>query len=752
MNSVAFKNDILVAATKYIKRGWFVFPLHSIGDEGHCTCGNVTCSDAGKHPRVAGGFKAATLDLSQIEKWFGADAPLSNIGIATGEISGITVIDIDIGEGKFGYESWMEATRDHGEPDTLMAQTGSGGMHVIFNYNSVLKTASNVLGKGVDSRNDGGYIVAVPSRHRSGGVYSWLNPETKIGNLPSHLSRRKETRGRPRKDDMYKGKYSIEQVTAMLEHVPSDDRDLWRSVGIILGREFNRAEPAWELYIEWSDKDGGKKGRNHDEIMHEAFYDISQQFSENQLSIGTIVKAAVDNGWSCGTEESDEDFVKALALLPLMDFYRVADTASKKLGVTKTELTQIVKAMRTDIGKSKKSESGVSILFEETEPYHEPVNGAILFDDVLNTLQNHVIADDETLYAATLWIAMTWMVDYCTVLPLAVITAPEKGCGKTTLLTTMGRMVYKQLPVSNISPAAMFRTIEAYRPTLLLDETDASFKDNEELRGLVNSGHTRDAAYVLRVVGDEHEPRVFSTWCPKLLCGIGRLPPTIESRAIILKMRRKTKGESVKNIRHSPIEMFADLKSKLARWSEDNATAFANLHPIMEGLDNRNADNYEPLLALAMLADDEWVKRIKVAAYALCTEDSDNLSVNEELLQDIRKIFELHGKEQIKTVDLLTELCRDDDAPWKTYNRGKEFSSRQLAKRLAEYGIKSKNMRLGSSVQKGYELKQFLDVFSRYLDNNDNLSEKQAELPATTLPPNIDTAYSVANEFIEPMF
>jgi hypothetical protein len=286
------------AATTYVNMGWMVFPLHSIDKDGICTCGNAACSDAGKHPRVQRGLKEASRDLEQIDRWFGVDAPLSNIGIVTGEISGITVVDIDIGEGKFGAESWQEAIKDHGEPNTLMAQTGSGGMHVIFKYNSAIKTASNVLGKGVDSRNDGGYIVGAPSLHRSGGVYDWINWGNEIASLPSHLSRRKENRGRPKKDDMYRGKYTIEQITAMLEVIPADDRDLWRSIGIILGREFDRVDEAWLAYQQWSEKFDGKKGRNHDTIMHEAFYELSQQNSDKQLTVGTIVKAALDNGWA----------------------------------------------------------------------------------------------------------------------------------------------------------------------------------------------------------------------------------------------------------------------------------------------------------------------------------------------------------------------------------------------------------------------------------------------------------------------
>jgi len=294
----SFQYEVLERAREYASLGWHVFPVHSVDDNLKCTCGNPTCSDAGKHPRVARGLKEASRDLAKIEAWFGEDAPPANIGVVTGEISGITVIDIDIGEGKFGAETWAELIREHGEPQTLTAETGSGGMHALFKYNSALKTSSNTLGKGVDCRNDGGYIVAAPSRHRSGGVYKWLNWGDELATLPAHLSRRKETRGRPKRDDSRTNKYSITQVASMLDVIPADDRDLWRAIGIILGRVFDRSDDAWSLYVEWADKTGGKKGRNHDEIMHEAFYALSQEQTEKELSIGTIVKLATENGWA----------------------------------------------------------------------------------------------------------------------------------------------------------------------------------------------------------------------------------------------------------------------------------------------------------------------------------------------------------------------------------------------------------------------------------------------------------------------
>ena len=288
--------SIIEQAKEYVLNGWFIFPAFSIGEDGKCTCGADNCADAGKHPSIQKGVKGASRDLKQVEEWFQDER--HNICIATGKESGITVFDIDIGEGKFGAESWADAISEIGEPVTLMAKTGSGGMHVFFKYNSAITTSSNYLGKGVDTRNDGGYIIAPPSRHRSGGVYEWINPGVDITDVPSALTKRKETRGRPRNDDMYRGKYSIEQVKGMLDAIPSDDRDVWRNVGIILGREFKRSDEAWIAYIEWSDKWEGKKGRSHDAIMREAFYEISQIKGDKELTIGTIVKLALDHGWA----------------------------------------------------------------------------------------------------------------------------------------------------------------------------------------------------------------------------------------------------------------------------------------------------------------------------------------------------------------------------------------------------------------------------------------------------------------------
>ena len=287
--------EILIAAKEYISRGWLVFPTHGINSEGQCTCGKQSCPDAGKHPATQNGLKDASTDQKKIEEWFGETSPAYNVSIVTGKKSGVTIIDIDVGHGKLGAETWSELIAEQGEPNTLMAKTGSGGMHVYFKYNSALKTGSNRLGSGVDVRSDGGYVVAPPSIHRCGDKYEWMNSVV-LDDLPEYLLASKKDLRKGKKKPV---KYTLEQVKKMLTHVAPDDRDTWRHVGVILGREFARSEEAWNVYCEWSDGWAGKKGRNHDEIMREAFYEVSQDTNVGkQLSIGTIVHLAVAAGWA----------------------------------------------------------------------------------------------------------------------------------------------------------------------------------------------------------------------------------------------------------------------------------------------------------------------------------------------------------------------------------------------------------------------------------------------------------------------
>lgn len=292
-----FKTDVLRWCLLYIALGWAVFRLYTVDEEGRCTCGDLACTDIGKHPfKGTRGFKDATTDEATVRSWFDADEPPFNPAIATGEISNLTIADIDVGPGKLGWESWQAAIEGHGEPNTLTARTGGGGYHVGFLFNSALKTGNNRLGTHIDVKNDGGYVVAAPSRHKSGGVYEWLNWGTALCALPAHLSTRKETRGRPKKDATDRP-YTLDEVEDMLTYVSADDRDIWRAVGIILGRLFPGSEAAYAVYEKWAAKWDGQKGRGHDEEMYKCFHITSQEATDRELTIGTLIHEAKKHGW-----------------------------------------------------------------------------------------------------------------------------------------------------------------------------------------------------------------------------------------------------------------------------------------------------------------------------------------------------------------------------------------------------------------------------------------------------------------------
>ena len=287
-----FKAEIFEAAKSYIARGWLVFPLHSILENGECTCGDLNCEAKGKHPRVAKSFKEASADFAKIIEWFGDNAPLSNIGIATGAKSGLTVLDLDISDEKNGVETLRQICGKYGFPQTLKAQTGSGGVHLLFKYNSVLKNAADVFGSGVDVRNDGGYIVAAPSRHKSGGAYSWLNTDA-LADLPAYLTQfnKRTANNKAHAKTQKKAKWQIADAEKCLAKIDNSNYDVWRGVGIILGREFAQSDEAWNLYQAWSSRDYAQN-EGDVQTMHEAFYVTSAADAEKELHFATLIKWA----------------------------------------------------------------------------------------------------------------------------------------------------------------------------------------------------------------------------------------------------------------------------------------------------------------------------------------------------------------------------------------------------------------------------------------------------------------------------
>lgn len=178
------------AALAYAAQGWQVFPIHDVS-RGRCSCGESCGTNAGKHPRTAHGWQDATVDPAQVLNWWGR-WPAANIGVATGERSGIVALDVDLDKG--GYSSFLALLDCLGRPTllSLVQGTGGGGFHVVYAWpgyrvGNSAKGLRDQFGPGLDLRGDGGYIVVAPSTHRSGRRYEWQTDRAPVRPWPVEL-------------------------------------------------------------------------------------------------------------------------------------------------------------------------------------------------------------------------------------------------------------------------------------------------------------------------------------------------------------------------------------------------------------------------------------------------------------------------------------------------------------------------------------------------------------------------------------
>ena len=320
-------------------------------------------------------------------------------------------------------------------------------------------------------------------------------------------------------------------------------------------------------------------------------------------------------------------------------------------------------------------------MLHEPEPWPQPVDGAELLDEIASGIRRYVVLDAAAADAVALWCVGTHAFDCFTIFPRLIATSPEPRCGKTTLLDAIERLVPRPLAAANITAPALFRTIEAARPTLLLDEADTFAKDNEDLRGILNSGHRRNGM-VIRIVecGKDYEPRQFSTWAPVALASIGSLPATMMDRSIIVALRRRRPDEPVESLRLDRPNGLDRLARMAARWAADHLDVLRDADPAMpESVFNRAADNWRPLLAIADAAGGDWPERARNAAVAFAAEYTDE-SRRVQLLADIADAFEAKKTDRLSSDDLTAHLVGLEDRPWAEWSKGRPLSKNQLAR------------------------------------------------------------------------
>ena len=351
---------------------------------------------------------------------------------------------------------------------------------------------------------------------------------------------------------------------------------------------------------------------------------------------------------------------------------------------------------------------------------HDARLGERVADGVHSFLGRFVAYPTEHAHIAhTLWIMHTHLMDVWDATPRLAFLSAEPASGKTRALEVTELLVPNPIQTVNVSPAYLFRKVgNEEGVTILFDEIDTVFgpraKDNEDIRGLLNAGHRRGATTGRCVVrGRQVITEELPAYAAVALAGLGWLPDTLLSRSVVIRMRRRHAGERVEPFRRRIHEIDGwCLRDSISAWAKE-ATGRIEWPNLPPQIADRDADLWEPLIAVADAVGGEWPNRARVTAVTLVTEARDvEPSLGIKLLADIKVVFSDTG--ELSTKAVLHGLHSIAESPWADI-KGKPLDERGLAVRLRQFGMKSKTIRTGETTIKGYVRAEFDDVWARYL-------------------------------------
>src|SRR5215472_8184202 len=295
----------------------------------------------------------------------------------------------------------------------------------------------------------------------------------------------------------------------------------------------------------------------------------------------------------------------------------------------------------------------------EVAPADDPVDATQLFAEIEARILQHAVMPKDLAFVVALWVGQSWVHQHGTYSPILGITSAERDSGKSTLMGVFAFLVRRSLLSVGVSAAALYRSIEKWNPTFVVDGADDAFVDNPDLRQVINSGWTRGQG-VMRCDPDTNEPRRFPTFCPKAIALKGKkMPDTMLSRTIFIEMKRRLRSEKVDHFRHLDDAGFARMRSQLARWAEDSGDALGAALPDQpEGFINRTASNWQLLSAIADSLGEEAGARARTVAQHIAGV-TDMASAGVALLQDVKTMFEASTLDHLTSKAIISNLTAD---------------------------------------------------------------------------------------------
>jgi len=304
--------------------------------------------------------------------------------------------------------------------------------------------------------------------------------------------------------------------------------------------------------------------------------------------------------------QSPEQTIAYLSKLSEIEYEQLREGEAKRLKFRIRVLDNLVADARA---KNK------SIMTSD-QPYAGAVDGVLLLDEIAEIINKHMILPKGALPAITLWVVLTYVFNAFKICPKLAIISPEKRCGKSTLLDLLGGLSHKSLLSSNITPSALFRAADLWQPTLLIDEADTFLAGrNDDLIGMINSGRTKRTAVVIRVAGDDLQPKQFSTWSPMAFASIKGLTSTVMDRSISIHLTRRKEHEAVQKTSLDFWDNCIPIRQKLTRWGREHFESLKS--QVVEPptiANDRAMDNWTPLFTIAGVVGGSWPEEVQSAS------------------------------------------------------------------------------------------------------------------------------------------
>ncbi len=365
----------------------------------------------------------------------------------------------------------------------------------------------------------------------------------------------------------------------------------------------------------------------------------------------------------------------------------------------------------------------------------EEEDGSDLLDEIVEYITVYCsFSSHEQADAIAVWVLHSYLFDAFSTTPRLAITAAAIQCGKTRVLETIEALALGSCLSISVSGPYLFRSIGLRPVTLLLDEFENIWQDDsdrgQDLRAIIDAGH-RKGATVGRVVsqGSELVPRDFAVFTPVALAGVGRLPDSVHSRSVVIRMRRRKPSETVEPYERDEAWALADpLRRRLGAWAKRNRERLVGLRPVLpEGIVDRPADVWRPLAAVAQVVGGHWPKTLAAACVRLTREqEAGREDLSTLLLDHIRSVFDgidaldETGRpteppvDKMFSAELVERLCAREDWPWGSLPRIGPLTPYGLSRRLDAFDIGPRQIRVGDKSNKGYERGMFVDVWTRF--------------------------------------